>query len=160
MYSTQLTCGSLSCKYHTPVYEAPEDEDDERPLVPRDIAPYQLNFGYMEQGKQKHALVKVMLCDKCKRKLTWKKDREREKAASAAIANANAEKAASREQRQSELGDEERSAQPVEAKHTPSHGRGERHRREHDDADQKTRQNTHRGRSRSRSPQRNKDRGR
>ena len=160
MYSTQLTCGSLSCKYHTPVYEAPEDEDDERPLVPRDIAPYQLNFGYMEQGKQKHALVKVMLCDKCKKKLTWKKDREKEKAALAAEANASAETAAGREERQSEHRDRERSAEPAGEDRTTSHRRQERHRREDDDALRRTTQNKHRGRSRSRSPKRNKDRGR
>lgn len=48
-----------------------------RPLVPRELTPYQLNFQYQEQGKTKQALVKVVLCPKCKSKLTWKKDQER-----------------------------------------------------------------------------------
>lgn len=48
-----------------------------RPLVSRELTPYQLNFQYQEQGKTKQALVKVVLCPKCKSKLTWKKDQER-----------------------------------------------------------------------------------
>lgn len=48
-----------------------------RPLVPRELTPYQLNFQYQEQGKLKQALVKVVLCPKCKSKLTWKKDQEK-----------------------------------------------------------------------------------
>jgi protein FRA10AC1 len=48
-------------------------------LVKKDLDPYQLNFQYQEQGKVKNALVKVVLCERCKRKLTWKKDRERER---------------------------------------------------------------------------------
>lgn len=60
--------------------ESPDDrldEDDMRPLVPRELVPYQLNFQYQEQGKTKQALVKVVLCSKCKPKLTWKKDQEK-----------------------------------------------------------------------------------
>lgn len=43
----------------------------------RHLEPYQLNFAYVEQGVHKQALVKVVLCDRCKGKLTYKKDQER-----------------------------------------------------------------------------------
>lgn len=48
-----------------------------RPLVPRQLTPYQLNFQYQEQGRTKQALVKVVLCPKCASKLTWKKDQDK-----------------------------------------------------------------------------------
>lgn len=57
------------------------DDDDETPLVNRRLTPYQLNFQYQEQGKVKQALVKAVLCERCARKLTYKKDKERERKA-------------------------------------------------------------------------------
>ena len=34
----------------------------------------ELPFGYIEEGKQKSALVKVVLCDKCVKKIMWKRE--------------------------------------------------------------------------------------
>lgn len=76
----ELTCGALECRHHQPVYTPRDDDHDtESPLVPRELTPYQLNFRYEEGGQVKQALVKVVLCSRCSRKLTWKKDREKEK---------------------------------------------------------------------------------
>jgi protein FRA10AC1 len=34
----------------------------------------ELPFGYVEQGKVKSALVKVVLCEKCVKKIMWKRE--------------------------------------------------------------------------------------
>ena len=38
----------------------------------------ELPFAYEEHGEQKAALVKVVLCDSCLRKLMWKREKEKE----------------------------------------------------------------------------------
>jgi protein FRA10AC1 len=40
----------------------------------------ELPFSYVEQGESKSALVKVALCEKCVKKLMWKRQKEKEKA--------------------------------------------------------------------------------
>jgi len=45
---------------------------------------YELPFSYMEQGEPKHALVKAVLCPRCAKKLTYK--REKDKASKAGTA--------------------------------------------------------------------------
>jgi protein FRA10AC1 len=39
----------------------------------------ELPFGYVEHGKSKSALVKVVLCGRCFKKLMWKRNKEKEK---------------------------------------------------------------------------------
>ena len=39
----------------------------------------ELPFAYVEKGENKMALVKVVLCDKCCKKLMWKRNKEKEK---------------------------------------------------------------------------------
>lgn len=39
----------------------------------------ELPFSYVENGESKFALVKVVLCDKCCKKLMWKRNKEKEK---------------------------------------------------------------------------------
>ncbi|KAF9434960.1 hypothetical protein BGZ76_007135 [Entomortierella beljakovae] len=51
----EYTCGSLGC-----------DE-------PKGLLSWEVNFGYMEQGEKKNALVKVRLCEQCSAKLNHKK---------------------------------------------------------------------------------------
>jgi protein FRA10AC1 len=41
----------------------------------------ELPFGYVEEGETKAALVKVVLCDRCVKKIMWKREREKEAAA-------------------------------------------------------------------------------
>ena len=37
----------------------------------------ELPFGYVEEGKQKSALVKVVLCNKCVKKIMWKREEDK-----------------------------------------------------------------------------------
>lgn len=43
----------------------------------------ELPFAYEEHGEQKAALVKVVLCDACLKKLLWKKEKDRQQIAEA-----------------------------------------------------------------------------
>ncbi|KAF8734010.1 Folate-sensitive fragile site protein Fra10Ac1, partial [Rhizoctonia solani] len=66
----QFTCGNTRCAYHR--------ADDDRPVPQPKLITLELPFGYLEDGEAKSALVKVVLCDRCKKKLMWKRDRDRE----------------------------------------------------------------------------------
>ncbi|KAF9359287.1 hypothetical protein BGX26_012667 [Mortierella sp. AD094] len=55
----QFTCGSLGC-------------DD-----PDGLKSWEVNFGYMEQGEKKNALVKIRLCEGCSYKLNYKTKHKR-----------------------------------------------------------------------------------
>jgi len=46
-----------------------EAHEEEGPMVPQELTPYQLNFAYEEAGEMKNALVKVVLCKRCSKKL-------------------------------------------------------------------------------------------
>ncbi|KLT45654.1 hypothetical protein CC85DRAFT_234058, partial [Cutaneotrichosporon oleaginosum] len=61
------TCGSLRCAHHPSGSEAV------------DLKAFELPFVYVEDGERKEALVKVRLCTKCAKKLTWKPEEERER---------------------------------------------------------------------------------
>ncbi|CAE7144248.1 unnamed protein product [Rhizoctonia solani] len=68
----QFTCGNTRCAYH--------QADDDR-LVPQPkLITLELPFGYVEDGEAKSALVKVVLCERCKKKLMWKREKDREPA--------------------------------------------------------------------------------
>src|SRR5256885_476193 len=56
----QFTCASLSCSRGDQV--SGEGEGDE-------LGTFELNFGYVEEGIKKNALVKVRVCRKCSKKL-------------------------------------------------------------------------------------------
>ena len=111
----QLTCGSLQCRHHLPI-DSPDGrtEDDERPLVPRVLTPYQLNFRYEERGEIKAALVKVVLCDRCARKLTYKKDKERARERLQAQEESMSKTPTVRQRDEQELSPERRSLRDVE----------------------------------------------
>lgn len=56
----ETSCANTRCEHHRP------------PCVP-DLSTLELPFTYEEHGEQKEALVKIVLCPKCVRKLMWKR---------------------------------------------------------------------------------------
>jgi protein FRA10AC1 len=60
------TCGNSRCKHH-----------DNRDEAVR-LNTLELPFAYEEHGKHKSALVKVVLCPRCLKKLMWKRNKEKE----------------------------------------------------------------------------------
>lgn len=52
-------------------------QGNERPLVPVKLSPYQVDFAYVEDGAPQRALVKLILCESCARKLTYKSRRDK-----------------------------------------------------------------------------------
>lgn len=68
----ETTCGNTRCSRHFPRNIDPDD--------PRSsLTTLELPFSYMEDGEGKFALVKVVLCAKCCKKLMWKRNKEKEK---------------------------------------------------------------------------------
>jgi protein FRA10AC1 len=59
------TCGNSRCKHEN------RDEDVH-------LNTLELPFAYEEHGKRKSALVKVVLCPRCLKKLMWKRNKEKE----------------------------------------------------------------------------------
>jgi protein FRA10AC1 len=64
----ERACANTRCALHSPL---PGEE-----RVPG-LATLELPFAYAERGAQKRALVKVVLCAKCVRKIMWKRARDR-----------------------------------------------------------------------------------
>ncbi|KAJ8469830.1 hypothetical protein ONZ51_g8727 [Trametes cubensis] len=69
----ETTCGNTRCPLHK---EFLEQGDDVRPA----LTTLELPFSYLEHGESKFALVKVVLCPKCVRKLMYKRNKEKEEA--------------------------------------------------------------------------------
>ncbi|OCH86622.1 hypothetical protein OBBRIDRAFT_761077 [Obba rivulosa] len=67
----ETTCGNTRCPLHA--------EHGENAIRPS-LTTLELPFSYVEAGENKFALVKVVLCEKCVKKLTWKRNKEKEKA--------------------------------------------------------------------------------
>ncbi|KAI0707153.1 folate-sensitive fragile site protein Fra10Ac1-domain-containing protein [Earliella scabrosa] len=67
----ETTCGNTRCPLHR---EFPDAADDVRPA----LTTLELPFSYKEDGESKFALVKVVLCSKCCKKLMWKRNKEKE----------------------------------------------------------------------------------
>ncbi|KAG9122561.1 hypothetical protein FRC07_001011 [Ceratobasidium sp. 392] len=63
----QFTCGNTRCAYH-------KEQERQQPK----LLTLELPFAYEEHGEAKQALVKVVLCERCKKKLTWKRERGNE----------------------------------------------------------------------------------
>lgn len=78
----ETTCGNTRCGLHSPRNIDPADGP------PPPLSTLELPFAYEEKGESKFALVKVVLCARCCKKLIWKrnKDKERQKAAADAAA--------------------------------------------------------------------------
>lgn len=65
----ESTCGNTRCSLHKE-----QGDDGIRPS----LKVLELPFQYVEDGENKSALVKVTLCDKCYKKITWKRTKEKE----------------------------------------------------------------------------------
>ncbi|KAL5504205.1 hypothetical protein ACEPAH_8279 [Sanghuangporus vaninii] len=64
------TCGNTRCPLHLP-----SSTSTSTPIP--GLKTVELPFAYEEHGERKSALVKVVLCDACLRKLMWKREREK-----------------------------------------------------------------------------------
>lgn len=62
----ESTCGNTRCEYHRTARETT-------------LTTMELPFAYVEHGEDKSALVKVVLCGSCVRKLMWKRRKEKER---------------------------------------------------------------------------------
>ncbi|EMD34006.1 hypothetical protein CERSUDRAFT_76167 [Gelatoporia subvermispora B] len=70
----ETTCGNTRCPLHKE-----HGEDEIQPA----LTTLELPFSYVETGENKFALVKVVLCEKCVKKLMWKRRKEKDLAAQA-----------------------------------------------------------------------------
>ncbi|KIM33245.1 hypothetical protein M408DRAFT_151578 [Serendipita vermifera MAFF 305830] len=79
----ESTCGNTRCKYHESTDSMPPSSSRLRKESPRSIrhskrtpvlSTLELPFGYVEEGEVKSALVKVVLCEKCVKKIMWKRE--------------------------------------------------------------------------------------
>lgn len=66
----ETTCGNTRCSFHES-----HNVEEARPS----LKTLELPFSYQENGDTKFALVKVVLCDKCCKKLMWKRNKEKER---------------------------------------------------------------------------------
>ncbi|KAI6102433.1 folate-sensitive fragile site protein Fra10Ac1-domain-containing protein [Pisolithus thermaeus] len=65
----ETTCANMRCEYHRP--HSPSNS------LPPPLTTLELPFSYEEHGEVKQALVKVVLCPGCLKKLMWKRNREK-----------------------------------------------------------------------------------
>ncbi|KAF9478854.1 hypothetical protein BDN70DRAFT_835283 [Pholiota conissans] len=79
--SGETTCGNTRCEHHFP----PRYAEGEASKVL--LTTLELPFAYVEHGESKSALVKVVLCRRCVKKLMWKRtmEKEKERAATAEV---------------------------------------------------------------------------
>ncbi|KAL0954423.1 hypothetical protein HGRIS_003409 [Hohenbuehelia grisea] len=61
----ETSCGNTRCEHHASTAQLPK------------LTTLELPFAYQEHGEAKSALVKVVLCPRCLKKLMWKRDKER-----------------------------------------------------------------------------------
>ncbi|KZP00584.1 hypothetical protein CALVIDRAFT_524876 [Calocera viscosa TUFC12733] len=84
----QFTCANPRCAHHLPTRSPPPslspDSGHSRhtgsraPRMPC-LRAYELPFAYLEEGELKNALVKAVLCERCRGRLVWKREREGER---------------------------------------------------------------------------------
>jgi hypothetical protein len=75
----ETTCGNTRCSHH--VSTRFQNEGGSRVS----LTTLELPFAYLEHGESKSALVKVVLCGRCVKKLMWKRTKEKEKEMSATV---------------------------------------------------------------------------
>ncbi|KAH7341535.1 folate-sensitive fragile site protein Fra10Ac1-domain-containing protein [Rhizoctonia solani] len=147
----QFTCGNTRCAYH--------QADDDRPVPQPKLVTLELPFGYAEGGEAKSALVKVVLCERCKKKLMWKREKgreaeEREEEDSGTVEKDIAEKKKDKDK----AGQEEDRGSSSKSSRRERDGRdGRSARRNHDDSSSRRDRRDHsreRSTRRSRSPRR------
>ena len=101
----ETTCGNSRCRHHAP----PDHDPDSSPST--SLKTLELPFAYEEHGEIKSALVKVVLCVKCCKKLMWKRNKEKEEAMRVASSSSSKE---------AERGNERRPSQDASARGWPS----------------------------------------
>ncbi|KAI0360169.1 hypothetical protein OH77DRAFT_1394551 [Trametes cingulata] len=130
----ETTCGNTRCPLHK---EFPEEGDDIRPA----LTTLELPFSYLEHGESKFALVKVVLCPKCVKKLMYKRNKEKE-AARRREERANS----SAHPEDDEVGERKRRRSRPESEDDEKRRRKERRRskdREGDDGQERSRKRRH-----------------
>ena len=105
----------------------------------------ELPFAYLEHGESKSALVKVVLCGRCVKKLMWKRTKEKEKEMSALIQDSHLP------------GDEDSKDAPETNNEEVEKQRRKKRLRE--EKEEKERSSRKRKSSHSTSPRRHKDKG-
>ncbi|CDO71828.1 hypothetical protein BN946_scf184939.g52 [Trametes cinnabarina] len=146
----ETSCGNTRCPLHKEIL----DQDvDIRPA----LTTLEVPFSYIEQGESKFALVKLVLCPKCVKKLMYKRNKEKERAR-------EREEGSSRSNRRDvDDGDDGEHQQRKRHSRSPDGGDGGRilkERRKHRDHDRHIEAEDGRSRkysSRSRSPVRRKE---
>ena len=69
----ETTCGNTRCPHHSSSTETPNSP----PRV--SLSTLELPFAYEEHSETKTALVKVVLCPRCCKKLMWKRNHDKER---------------------------------------------------------------------------------
>lgn len=79
----ESSCGNTRCRHHEPTdsmasssgrYGRESTRSEHRVKGGPILRTLELPFGYVEQGEVKSALVKVVLCEKCVKKIMWKRE--------------------------------------------------------------------------------------
>ncbi|KAF8591210.1 hypothetical protein K439DRAFT_1327808 [Ramaria rubella] len=86
----ESSCGNTRCPHHDPLSETiPGSSLDTRlkPSKPPKLTTMELPFSYVEQGETdvRQAMVKVVLCERCVKKLMWKRENEKKEREDAAL---------------------------------------------------------------------------
>ncbi|KIM40572.1 hypothetical protein M413DRAFT_164146 [Hebeloma cylindrosporum] len=135
----ETTCGNTRCEHH--VSTRFQNEGGSRVS----LTTLELPFAYLEHGESKSALVKVVLCGRCMKKLMWKRTKEKEREMSALI-------------RDSRLPGDEESKDTRERSHEEEEEieKQRRKKRSREEKEEKEGSSRKRASSRSRSPRRQK----
>ncbi|KAF7773687.1 hypothetical protein Agabi119p4_5854 [Agaricus bisporus var. burnettii] len=83
----ETTCGNTRCKYHSTSPQFMNKRKKEPQLTT-----LELPFAYIEHGEPKNALVKVVLCPRCVKKLMWKRMKEKQMKESGEVVLKNEDK--------------------------------------------------------------------
>jgi len=109
----ESTCGNTRCKYHesqesesslsfqprppSRYSEGESSNSRSQKSKPKPLTTVELPFAYIEHGKPKSALVKVVLCEKCLGKLMWKRRKQKEEMQGVGAVKTEEEEEAERE---------------------------------------------------------------
>ncbi|KAJ7261761.1 folate-sensitive fragile site protein Fra10Ac1-domain-containing protein [Mycena haematopus] len=132
----ETTCGNTRCEHHEGRRQPP-------------LTTLELPFAYTEHGEAKSALVKAVLCEKCLKKLMWKRRKEKERLLAEAGSVVKEEET---EPNLGDLGSRNRQEEVLPV-HDEGNSREERrHRRRHSRSRSPRRHDTDGERTRRRSP--------
>ncbi|OCB91697.1 hypothetical protein A7U60_g1049 [Sanghuangporus baumii] len=141
------TCGNTRCPLHLP---SSASTSTSTPIS--GLKTVELPFVYEEHGEHKSALVKVVLCDACLKKLMWKREREKKGKERRMIEDAKDGGERHKEERVRKERKRERGTEPAEEEQESRPHEKRRDRREEESSSKDRRK----VRSRSRSPSRHR----